>query len=583
MTKEFEKAFISCCLKKPILVPTMLSGIKADMFDNGECKIIWTIMSELSDKTHKVDVSLFPTMIVGELAKKGLADYVSETTMLSLLKMDVNPKNIATYSKPMRDRYKRNALQQFTNEMSKCLKENCDFATIKKIYQKLSIIDSNDDISQPQSLVEIIDNNISTILDQDKTKTNIWQSGMNKLDNYMRFMSGNLYCIGGRPGSGKCLSYKTLIIMNNNVLKPISDIRLGDELASIDGQKSIVTGFYPQGKKRVWVVTFDNNIKVECSGDHLWEVDFNNYKRIMTTFEILGEFILSNNDILLPMVKNSSLQNNIYFDKNPKITNIEITYRYEEMICISVSHPSKLYLLENCIPTHNTTLARALIYSMAYRMQYKILFFSLEMGKEEIEIGFTCSRHSISFSEYIKKTDDEQIAYKNDFRQHLIDKNIDITIDDETMDCDAIINHIIRINDEKGLDIIFVDYLQLIMVNGMRLEEGANENLLITVIMRKLKACAKHIRKPIVVLSQLSRKVEERENKIPLLSDLRSSGSIEQDCTGIMFVYRDEYYKGTRTPEAKKGKIDLIIGKNRWGKVGSLEFNFKGEYGQVYE
>ena len=76
MTKEFEKAFISCCLKKPTLVPTMLSGIKADMFDNGECKIIWTIMSELSDKTHKVDVSLFPTMIVGELTKKGLADYV---------------------------------------------------------------------------------------------------------------------------------------------------------------------------------------------------------------------------------------------------------------------------------------------------------------------------------------------------------------------------------------------------------------------------------------------------------------------------------------------------------------------------
>lgn len=433
MTKEFEKAFISCCLKKPTLVPTMLSGIKADMFDNGECKIIWTIMSELSDKTHKVDVSLFPTMIVGELTKKGLADYVSETTMLSLLKMDVNPKNIATYSKPMRDRYKRNALQQFTNEMSKCLKENCDFATIKKIYQKLSIIDSNDDISQPQSLVEIIDNNISTILDQDKTKTNIWQSGMNKLDNYMRFMSGNLYCIGGRPGSGK------------------------------------------------------------------------------------------------------------------------------------------------------TTLARALIYSMAYRMQYKILFFSLEMGKEEIEIGFTCSRHSISFSEYIKKTDDEKIAYKNDFRQHLVSKNIDITIDDETMDCDAIINHIIRINDEKGLDIVFIDYLQLMGINGMRLEEGASENILITVIMKKLKACAKHIRKPIVVLSQLSRKVEERENKIPLLSDLRSSGSIEQDCTGIIFVYRDEYYKGNRTPEAKKGKIDLIIGKNRWGKVGSLEFNFKGEYGQVYE
>ena len=578
MDKEFEKAFISCCLKKPSLIQSMQSGIKADMFDNNECKIIWNTMCGLSDKVHKVDVSLFPAMIVGELAKSGLSDYVSETTFLSLSKMDVNPKNISTYSKPMRDKYKRQALQSFTNEMSKCLKENCDFNTIKKIYQKLSIIDSHDDLSQPQSLVDIIDNNISNILDEDKSKSSIWQTGFDKFDNFLRFMAGNLYCIGGRPGSGKSVSNITQIMLEDGSFKEVTKLHLGQRLASIDGEESVVLGIYPQGKRRVWIVSFDSGQKVRCSGDHLWTIEKPFGKELVTTKQMFQEFVC-NEQIILPKSKD------IYgkWLNNPVITAIEVTNEYEDMTCIMVSHPSKLYLLENYIPTHNTTVARSMMYKMAYRRGYKILFFSLEMCKEEIEIGFTCSRHSISFDQFIQKSDDERIFLLEDFRRHLIEKNIDITIDDESMDCDAIVSNIMRINDEKGVDVVFIDYLQLMSVNGMKLEEGASENILLTVILKKLKACAKHIRKPIILLSQLSRKVEEREDKTPMLSDLRSSGSIEQDCTGVIFLYRDEYYKKSRTLENRKGKIDLIIAKNRWGKVGTLEFNFKGEYGQVYE
>ena len=126
---------------------------------------------------------------------------------------------------------------------------------------------------------------------------------------------------------------------------------------------------------------------------------------------------------------------------------------------------------------------------------------------------------------------------------------------------------------EHGLDLLIIDYLQL-METGRFAE---NRNLAIGEITRGLKNLAKELKVPIILLSQLSRAVESRTDKRPLLSDLRESGNIEQDADLVCFIYRQEYY--VKEPsEDIKGVAELIIAKNRNGPVGTVQLVFFSDY-----
>jgi replicative DNA helicase len=140
-----------------------------------------------------------------------------------------------------------------------------------------------------------------------------------------------------------------------------------------------------------------------------------------------------------------------------------------------------------------------------------------------------------------------------------------------------------------GLDLLIVDYLQLLRGTG-KSENRVNE---VSEITQGLKAIAKELNIPVIALSQLSRQVEQRDDKRPQLSDLRESGSIEQDADVVMFVYRGEYYKEREKPgeenleamaiwqqemEQLHGKAEVIIGKQRHGPVGSVDLSFEGRF-----
>ena len=127
---------------------------------------------------------------------------------------------------------------------------------------------------------------------------------------------------------------------------------------------------------------------------------------------------------------------------------------------------------------------------------------------------------------------------------------------------------------ETGLDLVIIDYLQLI--SGGK-NYGVNRQQEVSDISRALKLLAVELHIPIIALAQLSRSVEQREDKRPIMSDLRESGSIEQDADIVSFLYRDSYYKKGAANEGKASVSELIIGKHRNGRTDTINLIFKGD------
>jgi len=216
-------------------------------------------------------------------------------------------------------------------------------------------------------------------------------------------------------------------------------------------------------------------------------------------------------------------------------------------------------------------------------------FFSLEMSAEQLATRLIAEQTGIPSNKMrrgdISEGDFEVIKDKMIEIQHLplfIDETGGVSIA-------QLAARARRLKRQRGLDLVVVDYIQLMQGSTRRAMEGRVQE--VTEITMGLKALAKELNVPIVALSQLSRQVENREDKHPQLSDLRESGSIEQDADVVLFVYREEYYLMTKeprsgTPEHAKwqgemeevhGKAEVIIGKQRHGPTATIALQFDAQ------
>ena len=218
-----------------------------------------------------------------------------------------------------------------------------------------------------------------------------------------------------------------------------------------------------------------------------------------------------------------------------------------------------------------TAFAMNIVEEAAIRDKLSVVVFSMEMPAEQLTMRMLSSLGRIDqqkvrtgrlgHDDWPRLT--SQVALLNDTNIFIVDESA-LTPSELHARCR-------RLKREHGVGLVVIDYLQLMYVPGTR-ENRATE---ISEISRSLKALAKELMVPVIACSQLNRRLEERQNKRPVMSDLRESGAIEQDADLILFIYRDEVYN----EESKdKGKAEIIIGKQRNGPIGKVNLAFLGRY-----
>ena len=265
-------------------------------------------------------------------------------------------------------------------------------------------------------------------------------------------------------------------------------------------------------------------------------------------------------------------------------------------------HPSDLLILAGRPSMGKTSLATNIAFNIArtYRrgrlpdgsegaVQGGVVgFFSLEMSAEQLAARILSEASEVP-SDQIRRGDMTEAEFRRFVEAAKALEACPLYIDDTpALPISQVAARARRLKRTHGLDVLIVDYLQLL--KGTSKE---NRVLEVSEITQGLKAIAKELDIPVIALSQLSRAVENREDKRPQLADLRESGSIEQDADVVMFVYRDEYYKEREKPgdhelekmvqwqqlmEQVHGKAEVIIGKQRHGPIGTVELSFEGRF-----
>jgi len=218
-----------------------------------------------------------------------------------------------------------------------------------------------------------------------------------------------------------------------------------------------------------------------------------------------------------------------------------------------------------------TAFALNIAQNVGVRAKETVAIFSLEMGAAQLVQRMVCAEANVDANRmrtgFLEGDDWEKLTMAIGAlseAQIYIDDSPSITVADIRAKCR-------RLQQERGLGMILIDYLQLIHGRG----KGDNRQQEVSEISRTLKQIARELNVPVIALSQLSRGVEQRQDKRPMMSDLRESGSIEQDADIVAFLYRDDYYD---KESEKKNIIEIIIAKQRNGPVGTVELAFLKQF-----
>jgi replicative DNA helicase len=421
-------------------------------------------------------------------------------------------------------------------------------------------------------------------------------TGYGDLDDLLSGLQpSNLIVIGARPAMGKALALDTPLPTPDG-WTTMGEVGVGDQVFDEQGKPCLVTYVSPvQEDRRCYEVAFDDGSTIVADADHQWfaRETCSAAGQVVTTQQMVERNAASAYTWSIPRPELTTAARRLQrpvacavpvgAGRSPSAAGaerrdsvgIEAIRRVASVPvrCITVDSPNHLYLAgETMIPTHNTSFGLGMAAHAALYANKPALVFSLEMGNLELSQRMLCAEARIDSSRVrtgrLAEDDWNRISQaigRLASAPIWIDDNPNLTV----MEIRAKAR---RLKSQVGdLGMIVVDYLQLMTGRG----SAENRQVEVSEMSRGLKILARELECPVVALSQLSRQLEMRADKRPMLADLRESGSIEQDADVVMFLYRDDVYNPD-SPD--RGQAEVIVSKHRNGPTGTCRLAFLEQY-----
>ena len=412
---------------------------------------------------------------------------------------------------------------------------------------------------------------------------------------------GQMVVIAARPAIGKALALDTPLPTPAG-WTTMGEVRVGDQLLGADGKPTrVVAATEAMHYRPCYEVEFDDGDVIVADENHQWltwnpqELGDPLPPRILTTGEIAraqesesasrrpshavalsASVERSRSGLLVAAGISSRRSGGVRREPWRYFTDVR-PVPSRPVRCVQVDSPDHLYLAgRGMIPTHNSTLALDFARAAAIRHGMTTVLFSLEMGRNEITMRLLSAEARVPLSTMrTGQMNDDDWARLARRMSEVADAPLFID-DSPNMSMMEIRAKCRRLKQRNDLKFVIIDYLQL-MSSPKRVENRQQE---VSEMSRSLKLLAKELDVPVIALSQLNRGPEQRTDKRPLLSDLRESGSIEQDSDVVILLHREDAYE-KESPRA--GEADLIVAKHRNGPTATVTVAFQGHYSRFVD
>ena len=380
---------------------------------------------------------------------------------------------------------------------------------------------------------------------------------------------GQMIVVAARPAMGKALALDTPLATPHG-WTTMGEVAVGDCLLGADGAPTeVVAATEVMEGRPCYEVEFSDGSVIVADEQHQWAVSVDGAAvRVLTTAEIrdaagLGSAIAIER---APGTGTSRIGLAQWkFERLTPVTSVPVR-------CIEVAAGDHLFLAgESMIPTHNSTLGLDIARSAAIKHKMASVVFSLEMSRTEITMRLLSAEAGIQLQHMRKGTmRDEDWTRLASTMGKVSDAPLFID-DSPNMSLMEIRAKCRRLKQRHNLKLVVIDYLQL-MTSGKRVESRQQE---VSEFSRALKLLAKELEVPVIAISQLNRGPEQRTDKKPAMSDLRESGSIEQDADMVILLHREAAYE---KDSPREGEADLIVAKHRNGPTDTIVVAFQGHF-----
>ena len=367
---------------------------------------------------------------------------------------------------------------------------------------------------------------------------------------------GQMIIIAARPGVGKALALDT-VLPTPDGQTTMGEVAVGDAVLGIDGQPTEVTAVTEVWQDRpCFTVRFNDGAEIVADAEHEWRIEMGGTEQVVTTKSLDTLMLVCDSGIVIPEHPDSGRGARVVTD-----------VRSAESVpvrCIEVAAADHLYLAgPTGIPTHNSTIGLDIMRSCSIKNGLASVMFSLEMSKTEIVMRLMSAEARVKLSDMKSGTMSDEDWTRMARRMGEISEAPLFIDDSPNLTMMEIRAKARRLKQKHDLRLIVVDYLQL-MSSGKKVESRQQE---VSEFSRQLKLLAKEVDVPLIAISQLNRGPEQRTDKRPQVSDLRESGSLEQDADIVMLLHRPD---STERDDPRAGEADLILGKHRGGPTSTI-------------